>query len=272
MKTIIIDKRVGIIGCGNMGEILLKGLFKKISDRKNILVGEKNEERLNYLKKKYEKKALFTPYNHSVVKNSQVIIIAVKPQEVESLLKDISGFIKASHLIISIVAGIPISFIKKNIPKSGAIIRVMPNLPALIGEGMSVYSPSRGAKEEDKKIVEEIFEGVGKVLQLNEDTMDAVTALSGSGPAYVFYMIEGMIEGGCKLGFTEEQAKILSVQTLIGAAKMIQKGGDYRSLRKKVTSPGGTTEAALKVLIEKKWKEFLIEAIKRAYERSKELP
>ncbi len=189
----------------------------------------------------------------------------------ESLLKEISPFLTSSHLIISIAAGIKISFIEKRVKKTMPIIRVMPNLPILIGEGMSVYCISKTVSKEDEKIAEEIFGSVGKVLKLEEDKLDAVTALSGSGPAYVFYMLEAMIEAGIELGLTEEQSKTLSVQTIIGAAKMIEKGEDPAILRKKVTSPKGTTEAALKVLMDTKWKEALIQAIKKAEQRSKEL-
>jgi pyrroline-5-carboxylate reductase len=147
----------------------------------------------------------------------------------------------------------------------------MPNLPALIGEGISAYCVSRNVSKKDEKTAEEIFGSVGKVLKLKETKLDAVTAISGSGPAYVFYMLEAMAEAGAKSGLTKEQSKVFSVQTIIGAAKMIRNGEDPTILRKRVTSPKGTTEAALKVLFKKKWKETLIEAIKKAEKRSKEL-
>ncbi len=264
----MIDRRIGIIGCGNMGEALLTGLLNK--SVKNITVSEKQEERFEYLKKKYPQITL-NKDNQSLVKNSSVIILAVKPQDIESLLQDVSSSLTISHLIISVAAGIKTSFIEKTIQKRIPIIRVMPNLPAFIGKGLSVYCTSKMISEEHEKLAEEIFGSVGKVLKMEEDKLDTVTAISGSGPAYVFYMLEAMLEAGIELGLTEEQAKILSVQTIIGAGKMIERGENPAILRKKVTSPKGTTEAALQVLIETKWKEALVQAIKKAQQRSKEL-
>ena len=258
-----------------MGEALLAGLLKKnVFDKKNIAVSEKQEERIRLLKDKYPQ-TLFIKDNQSLVKNSSVIILAVKPQDMEALLQEISPFLTASHLIISIAAGIKISFIEKIVQKTIPIVRVMPNLPALIGEGMSAYSVSETVSKEKiarfvEDLTEKIFGSVGKVLKLEEDKLDAVTALSGSGPAYVFYMLEAMFEAGIELGLTEEQSKALSVQTIIGAAKMIEAGEDPVILRKKTTSPKGTTESALKVLITS-WKDALIQAIKEAAKRSKEL-
>lgn len=254
-----------------MGEALLIGLLKKNAfNKKNITISENQEERLKSLKKQYPQ-ITFNKNNKFLVKNSQVIILAVKPQGMESLLKEISPLLTTSHLIISIAAGIRISFIVKTVKKTMPIIRVMPNLPALIGEGITAYCVSKAVSKEDGKIAEKIFGSVGKILKLEEDKLDAVTALSGSGPAYVFYMLEAMAEAGIKLGLTKEQSKFLSVQTIIGAAKMIEKGECPITLRQKVTSPKGTTEAALKVLMDTKWKETLIQAIKEAEQRSKEL-
>ena len=267
----MINKKIGIIGCGNMGEALLVGLLNKnIFDSKNIIISEKQQEKLDSLKKKYPQ-IILTQDNKFLTKNSSIIILAVKPQDMESLLKEISLLLTASHLLISIAAGIKTSSIAKTIGKKIPTIRVMPNLPALIGESICAYCVSDTASEENEKIIEGILGSLGKVTKLGEDKMDAVTALSGSGPAYVFYMLEAMIEAGTKLGITEKQAKDLSVQTIIGAAKMIKKGEDPAILRKKVTSPQGTTEAALKVLIDNKWKEILIEAIEKAQARSREL-
>jgi len=266
--------KIGIIGCGNMGEALLTGLLNKnVFKNENITISEKQEERSKYLKQKYPQ-TILTKDNQSLVKNSSVIILAVKPQDMESLLKEIPAFLNDSHLIISIAAGIKISFIERIIQKSIPIIRAMPNLPALIGRGISAYSTSGKNKTIEKILddtAEKILGSLGKVIKLEEDKMDTVTALSGSGPAYVFYMLEAMIDAGVKLGITEAQAKELSVQTIIGAAKMIEKGEDPATLRKKVTSPKGTTEAALKVLIDNKWKEILTQAIENAKARSEEL-
>jgi pyrroline-5-carboxylate reductase len=267
----LIDRRIGIIGCGNMGEALLAGLLKKnVFDKKNITVSEKQEERFDFLKNNHTG-INFVKDNKILVEDSSVIILAVKPQDMESLLQEISPSLTPSQLIISIVAGIKFSFIEKIIQKNIPVIRAMPNLPALIGEGISAYSLSQAISKENEEITEKILGSIGKVIKMEEEKLDAVTALSGSGPAYVFYMLEAMIEAGIELGITKEEAKILSVQTIIGAGKMVEKGEDPATLRKKVTSPKGTTEAAFEVLRDKKWKEILIEAIKKAEQRSKEL-
>jgi pyrroline-5-carboxylate reductase len=265
------DKKIGLIGCGNMGEALLAGLVKNQKFRnEDIFVSEKQEDKLNSLKSRYTG-INFTNNNKSTVENSSVIIIAVKPQDIEVLLEEISHFLKTSQLLISIAAGIKISSIEKNIPAGVPVVRVMPNLPALTGEGISAYCTSKAMPTENEEIVEKILGSSGKVIKLEEEKLDAVTAISGSGPAYVFYMLEAMAEAGTSLGLTKEQSKDLSVQTILGAVKMIEQGEDPATLREKVTSPNGTTEAALKVLFEKKWKEILIEAIKKAEQRSKEL-
>ena len=261
-----------------MGEALLAGLLKKSTfDKNHITISEKQEERLQFVKNKHQG-INSAKDNKSLIENSSVIILAVKPQDMEALLKEISPFLNNSHLIISIAAGIKLSFIEKIIQKTIPIIRVMPNLPALIGEGISAYAVSATISKENKTIAEmlegivvKILGSLGKVIKLEEKKLDAVTAISGSGPAYVFYMLEAMAEAGIKLGLTKEQAKTLSVQTIIGAGKMIEKGECPAALRENVTSPKGTTEAALKVLIDAKWKEALVEAIEKAEQRSKEL-
>ncbi|MCK4905683.1 pyrroline-5-carboxylate reductase [bacterium] len=263
--------RIGIIGCGNMGEALLAGLLNKnVFKKQNITVSEKQKARLKSLKRKYSKIS-FAENNQSLIENSSTIILAIKPQDAESLLKEISPFLTASHLLISIAAGIKISFIEKIVGNKIPVTRVMPNLPALIGKGISAYCVSKKVSQKNGKTVKAILESVGEVLKLKENKLDAVTAISGSGPAYVFYMLETMAEAGIKLGLTKEQAKTLSVQTIVGAIDMIEKGECPTNLRQRVTSPKGTTEAALKVLVDSKWKEILIEAIKKAEQRSKEL-
>lgn len=267
----MLSRKVGIVGCGNMGEILLRGLVEgKIVDKKSIIVSEKRKERLSCLETQYSQVS-FRSDNLYLVRNSQVILVAVKPQDMEILLGEIAPYLRTSHLIISIAAGIRLSFIEKKVSKTVPIIRVMPNLPALIGEGISAYCVSEAVSDGDEKVVKEIFGSIGKVLKLQEEVMDAVTALSGSGPAYLFYMLEGMIEAGKELGLGVEESRFLSLQTILGSARMVEKGEDPALLREKVTSPRGTTEAALRVLMRKKWKEILIQAIKKAEQRSKEL-
>ena len=187
------------------------------------------------------------------------------------MLEEVSSALDESKLVISIAAGITTSFIEQKIGENIPLVRVMPNLCALSGEGVSAYCLGKSARQQDEEVTQQILKSVGQVSKVEEELMDAVTALSGSGPAYVCYLLEAMIEAGKRLGLGESSSRTLSLQTLLGTAKMIAEGGEPSQLRERVTSPGGTTQAAIKVLEDKKWKQIFIEAIERAAARSKEL-
>jgi len=263
-------KKIGIIGGGNMGEALARGIIEKqVVSRENLLVSDKRSERLDYLKKNLGVKSVVD--NISLVGDSPIIILAIKPQEMDSLLKEISFVLDNSKLVISIAAVITTSFIEERIGGGIPLVRVMPNLCALSGEGVSAYCLGKSASPEDEEIAQQILRSVGQVTKVKEELMDAVTGLSGSGPAYICYFLEAMIEAGEKLGLGESSSKTLSLQTLLGTAKMLAEGQEPSQLRERVTSPGGTTQAAIKVLEDKKWKQIFIEAIERAAARSKEL-
>lgn len=278
-----LNKKIGIWGAGNMGEAFIGALIRSnLSDPSQITVSDILEERLNALKKTYG--ISVTKDNFKLFTECDVVILAVKPQQTAELLSQISRHkeygISGRKLFISIAAGIPIRKIeehlyasldepsKENLP----IARVMPNTPALVLAGISGMSTNRYASAEDIQITKTILGAIGYVLQFKEEDLDAVTALSGSGPAYVFYLIESMIAGGISNGLTPEDAALLTVKTLAGAVKLLEERKESpETLRRKVTSPGGTTEAALKVLEEKKVKETFIKAITSATLRSKEL-
>ena len=203
-------------------------------------------------------------------KNAEVVFIAVKPQMVSAALDGFSELLK-DKLIISIAAGISIARLQE-LTGSDRIIRVMPNTPALVNKGATAYSVSNGATELDCKLAGEIFSAVGTVIQVKESDLNAVTALSGSGPAYVFEFIQALADGGVAEGLPRDTALMLAVQTVTGAAEMIRTTGEHpASLKDKVTSPAGTTSRALQVLAERSFAGSVIKAVRAAADRSREL-
>ena len=264
-------KKIGMIGCGNMGEAILNALVvKKIAQAKDILVSDLESTKLDKIKNKYGVNVTFN--NSNVAKASDIVILAVKPQEVNAALLEISEFLDDSKLIISIAAGITIKKITKTVGSKVSIIRVMPNMPALINRGFSAISYSKGTKKELTEFATRIFGAIGDVVEVKEKDLDAITAISGSGPAYYFYITEMLIKAGIKLGLKRDTATRAALKTALGSAELLEKMGEDPSvLRKKVTSKGGTTEAAFKVFKKKKLESIVLAGIKAAKKRSKEL-
>ena len=257
---------IGFIGGGNMAEAIIKGIAHKYAG--NIIVSEPRDERRSYLEKTYAIKT--TPRNKDVASNADIIIIAVKPQEMGNILDEISDVITEEKTVVSIAAGITLSYLSARL-KTRKIVRIMPNTPALVQEGMSVMSMCECIHDKDIALIKDIFMSVGRLLALPEKYMDAVTALSGSGPAFVAYFVEAMIEGGVRMGLSNDDAATLAVQTLLGTARLLDTGMSPAKLREMVTSPKGTTAAGLMVFEEKALKEIIIAAISAATERAKEL-
>lgn len=257
---------IGFIGGGNMAEALIKGILQ--SGMKDILVSEPRVERRAYLEETYGIKT--TADNKEVCTNCKIIILAVKPQNMDEVTAEISNVISSETLIISIAAGITLAYLSARL-KTSRIIRVMPNTPALVQEGMSVLSMCECIHDKEMGLVREIFMSVGKVLVLPEKYMDAVTALSGSGPAFFALFAEKMIEAGTTLGLTAENAAELAIQTLIGTAKLLETGMPPAKLREMVTSPGGTTAAGLRVFEERGFANLVQAVIEAAASRSREL-
>ncbi|MEW6214169.1 MAG: pyrroline-5-carboxylate reductase [Nitrospirota bacterium] len=257
---------IGFIGGGNMAEAIIKGIYGKHA--KDIMVSEPRDEKRAYLEKTYKIKT--TPDNKEVAENCIIIILAVKPQDMDSVTGEISDVISRDKIVISIAAGITLSYLASRL-KTPKIIRVMPNTPALIQEGMSVMSMCECIHDKEMGLIKDIFMSTGTLLMLPEKYMDAVTALSGSGPAFFAYFVEAMIEGGVKMGLSKENATTLAVQTLLGTAKLLDTGMTPQKLREMVTSPKGTTAAGLKVFEERGIKEIVITAIEAATNRAKEL-
>jgi pyrroline-5-carboxylate reductase len=257
---------IGFIGGGNMAEALIKGMVQ--SGMKDIIVSEPREDRRSYLEKTYGAKT--TSDNKEVVRQSSIVILAIKPQNMDDVTSEIAQYISGEKLVVSIAAGITLPYLTARL-KTSKIVRVMPNTPALVQEGMSVLSMCECIHDKEMGLVRGIFMSVGKVLVLPEKYMDAVTALSGSGPAFVALFAEAMIAAGIKMGLTEENASELAIQTVIGTAKLLETGMPPHKLREMVTSPGGTTAAGLKVFEEKGFKEIISGVIEAAAKRSKEL-
>jgi pyrroline-5-carboxylate reductase len=278
-----LGKKIGFIGAGNMGEAMINGLIKSgLCEPKEIWASDLRDARLGQLNDSYGINV--TTQNGEVFDEVDIVILAVKPQHMDEVLRGLaSSFpqtIKGVKLIMSIAAGFSIEQIEGHLyspldqSSKGLlpIVRVMPNTPALVLAGMAGMSGNRFAKEADLNQARTIMEAVGKVITFDEEDLDAVTALSGSGPAYVFYFIESLVEAGAELGLRPSHALNLAVETVKGAAILLQETGEpVASLRKMVTSKGGTTEAALNVMDRKRVKEHLIEAVRAAARRSKEL-
>ena len=264
------NKKIGFIGIGNMGQAIINGLFvSKLMTKNNIIAYDCDSKKRSIVWKEGIKIA---KNNKDLIAMADIIILAVKPQIIGNVLSEIKMEIKKSQTIISIAAGITTTHIENLLDNKIPVIRVMPNTPALIQEGVTAICRGKFAIARDEKIAEKIFSSMGKTIKIKEFLMDAVTGLSGSGPAYIFLIIEALIKAGRQVGLSKSDAEILTKQTLLGAAKMvIETGEDAAVLRRKVTSPGGTTEAALKYLNKEKVAQILIEAVKVAAKRSKEL-
>jgi len=260
---------IGFIGGGNMAEALIKGIRDKGQGAsEEIIVSEPMEERRKYLAQTYSVKT--TASNKEVAASCDIIILAVKPQNMEAVLDEIANDITDKKMVVSIAAGITLSYLASKL-KTELIIRVMPNTPALVQEGMSVMSLCGCFHGKELDMVKSILLSVGKVLVLPEEQMNAVTALSGSGPAFVALFIDAMTDAGVKLGLNRSDAAELAVQTLLGTAKLLDTGMSAENLIKMVTSPGGTTAAGLKVFEEKVLKAIVEAALKAAHVRAHEL-
>ncbi len=278
-----LGKRIGFIGSGNMGEAMINGLIKSgLCAPEEIWASDLREARLANLKRAYSINT--STDNLDVFSQADIVVLAVKPQHMdevlESLAKTFPQTLKGVKLIISIAAGFPIEKIEghlyppldQNAKGLVPIVRVMPNTPALVLAGMAGMAGNAYTKASDLDNARTILEAIGKVIQFEEKDLDAVTALSGSGPAYIFYFIEAFVEVGARLGLRPTHALGLMLETMKGSVKLLEETGETAtSLREKVTSKGGTTEAALNVMNRHQVKKHLMEAVEAAARRSKEL-
>jgi pyrroline-5-carboxylate reductase len=260
---------VAILGTGVMGSTLLSGLIRSGRDAAELLITGRNAERTGELARRYGVRQMT---NVDAAQAADTLVLVVKPQDMEGLLAEIRGHVRQGTLVVSLAAGITTGFLEERLPVGTAVVRVMPNTPALVDEGMAAVSPGQHCDEVHLSEAEELLRSCGKVLRVAEKHLDAVTAISGSGPAYIFYVVEAMIEAGVLLGMPRTTSTELVVQTLYGAATMLKETGEHPTvLREQVSSPGGTTMAALRQLDDHKVRAAFVTAMEAAAERSKQL-
>ncbi len=265
------NKQVGFIGAGNMGEALMKGLLHgHLCKPEQIMCSDIRPERLKSMKEVYGVKT--TSDNIEIVKRSDIVVLAVKPQILKEVVTEIGRSVDPSRLIITIAAGVAMESIESCAKKELKLIRVMPNICVSVGEGISAISAGKHATKEDLTVAKAIFDSVGKSLFLEEHLLDAVTGLSGSGPAYIFLIIDALADGGVKMGLSKTDALLMVSQTVLGSAKMLLQTGEHPGrLKDSVTSPGGTSIAGLHALEEGGVRTTLINAVEVATQRSKVL-
>ena len=260
---------IAILGAGVMGEALLSGLVRSGLDPASITITDPRSERLTELTAKFGVKS---SDNSSAVLHAKIVFAVVKPQDMAALLDEIKKSIQPGTLFISMAAGTTTESIQQRLPNGTPVVRVMPNTPALVDKGMSAISPGSHCDEVHLRQAEQLLSSLGKVIQVAEKHQDAVTAISGSGPAYIFYVVEAMIEAGVLLGLPRATATTLTLQTVLGAAAMLDETGEHPSvLRENVTSPAGTTAAALRELEDHKVRAAFLTAMEAARDRSREL-
>jgi pyrroline-5-carboxylate reductase len=260
---------IAVLGAGKIGEALLSGLLKAGWPADELIFTERYAERVAELTKRYGLRAVDTA---TAAREADVLVVAVKPQDIEPLLDDLALAITPDTLVVSLCAGLPTTLYQRRLPDGIPVVRVMPNTPMLVGEAMSAISAGRYATAAHLALVEEILGSVGRVVRVPESQQDAVTALSGSGPAYFFFLVEAMIDAGIMLGLPRNVVSELIIQSAVGAAKMLRDLGEHPvTLREAVTSPGGTTIMAIRELENHGVRAALLAAIEAARDRSVEL-
>lgn len=266
------DKVIAIIGTGNMGDALVSGLIVSGSSKpKNIICSDVRKDKLNEIKSRY--KVRTTTNNLKAVSEADIVIYAVKPQLMASVLIETGPKLDMSKLVISIAAGVPLAAMESCIEKNMRLIRVMPNIAAAVKEAATAIAAGEHATKEDVELAMEIFNSIGKSIFLEENyLMDAITGLSGSGPAYIFLIVDALADAGVKMGLSRQESLFLAAQTVLGAAKLLIETQEHPGqLKDKVTSPGGTAIAGLATLESGGLRTTLINAVEAATNRSKEL-
>jgi pyrroline-5-carboxylate reductase len=263
--------RIGFLGGGAMAEALLTGLLRTgLVAPSDIFISDINDDRLAQLRQKQGVNTAID--NRAVVNEADVVILAVKPHIASAVLKEIASAAKPSQTFISIAAGVSISLVEDCLAVPVPVIRVMPNTACLVGEGASAVSAGTHARGESVRVAMAIFNAAGKAVEVPESLLDCVTGLSGSGPAYMYVILEGLIDGAVRLGLPADIARELAAQTMLGAAKMVLETAEHpANLKNKVTTPGGTTAAGLFALEEGALRAVLMKAVDAAAQRSREM-
>ncbi|MFN4846113.1 MAG: pyrroline-5-carboxylate reductase [Rhodoluna sp.] len=270
------QKTVAIIGCGSMGTAILAGMLHHGYKPEQIKLTTRTVEKADGLAKKYMVTAYATEYqpnaNSLATEGADLIIIAVKPLNVSKVLDEIAVVLDPNALVVSVAAGITIETMSKHVAKTNQVVRAMPNTPALVGKGVTGIAFGVSVSQEQRMQVEELFSAVGKTLVIEEEQIDALSTISGSGPAYVFFFIEEFIKAAKEHGFSEDQAYLMVTETFLGASLLLTKTqADPAELRRQVTSPNGTTMKAIAILEEGNLEDLFVKATKAALARAKEI-
>ncbi len=263
--------RLAVLGAGNMGEALVRGLLRAgVVEPAQVIVTDPRIDRLEMFRREYSVESVVS--NVLAVQNADIVILAVKPQILDRLVQEIAQPLPSHTLVISIAAGVSMETLAAKLRPGTHLVRTMPNTCVIVGAGATGFAAGLEVTDEDLKRVHTIFEAVGYVVQVEESLLDAVTALSGSGPAYVMLIIEALSDAGVRVGLPRYQAQALAAQTVLGSAKLLLETGQHPGvLKDQVTSPGGTAIAGLHTLEEGGLRTTLINAVVAATERSKEL-
>jgi pyrroline-5-carboxylate reductase len=266
-----LDKTIGFLGAGNMAEALIRGLIQGgVVDADRIVASGPRGDRLAELASQY---AIETTGDNAVlVRKSDIVVLAVKPQILERVVREIAGALQPGALVVSVAAGVDTSTIESHLPSGARVVRAMPNMPALVRAGATAISRGRHATDADVLEAKAIFDAVGLTIVLDESQLDAVTGLSGSGPAYIFLILEALADAGVKVGLSRRNAQRLAAQTVMGSAKLLLDTDEHPGkLKDMVTSPGGTAIAGLHTLEEGGLRTTLINAVETATKRAREL-
>lgn len=260
--------RIGFIGAGNMAAALVKGMLRsKIVAPAGVLVSDVTRERLDLFQERHGVRT--TLDNHELVRDVDVIVLSVKPQIIDRVLEAIGAEVRPTQLVVSVAAGVPIGAMEARLPEGSRVVRTMPNTPATVDAGATAIARGTHATDADLETARSLFAAVGRVVTLDESLLDAVTGLSGSGPAYVMLMIEALADGGVKVGLHRDTALLLAAQTVFGSAKLLLETGEHPGrLKDMVTSPGGTAIAGLHTLESGGLRRTLIDAVESATERA----
>jgi pyrroline-5-carboxylate reductase len=270
-STMKANRKLGFIGAGNMATAMIKGLVESaVYGTEDLLVSDKNESALRTVSERFGVKGYGS--SGTLTRESGTVVFSVKPQNMQDVLSEMGRDVRDDHLLITIAAGIPIRMIRKIINRDVPIIRVMPNTPALVQMGMSALACSEVVRPEHLATAKRIFNAIGETVEVEESAMDGVTALSGSGPGYLFRIMECLVTAGVAVGLPEDTAQRLVIQTVLGAGQLAKESKESLSrLREMVTSPGGTTAAGLAVFDRMGLEEMTTKAVEAAWNRSMEL-
>lgn len=262
---------IGFLGGGNMAEALVKGLLRaRVAEAREIVCSDRAEERGALLTQRHGVR--FTTSNAEVVRVAEVLVLAVKPQVLGAVLDEVGAGIDAGKLLVSIAAGVPLAAIERRVARGARVIRTMPNTPALVGAGATALVAGAHATAQDLARARALFEAVGRTVVVDEAQLDAVTGLSGSGPAYVYLVIEALADAGVRAGLPRATAQALAAQTVLGSAQLVLESGEHPArLKDQVTSPGGTTIAGVYALEAAGVRAGLMDAVDAATRRSREL-